>query len=223
MAGLFKKALSVFVEFDEESSKPIDTANTISSQTKVSNNNTTSRIESPKTSLNSEDIEKFEKHFDSLMNGANLPGPDYFEFCKMMDALENSVPDEKTRYTAVFASLSVQGLNKDTLINSAAKYKTVIQDDKTKFELAVNDKLKGEVESRKTQLKDLENKIVQNSEAIKKLTQEITDAQSKMQTLSAEVGEKESKIKTNLDGYTIACEAMLNKINLDIQKIQSLI
>ena len=218
MAGLFKKALSVFVEFDEEPGKP---TNTSSSQPKVSN--TTSSYESPKTSLNSEEIEKFEKHFDTLMNQANLPGPDYFEFCKMMDALENSVPDEKTRYTAVFASLSAQGMSKEILINSAAKYKSVIQDDKAKFEVAVNDKLKGEVESRKAQVKDLQDKIVQNNEAIKKLTQEITDSQSKIQTLSSEITEKESKIQTNIDGYSIASSAMLNKINVDIQKIETLL
>ncbi len=222
MAGLFKKALSVFVEFDEESGKPANSGTnqtTFNSSTKT----TSSSNESPKISLNSDEIEKFEKHFDTLMNDANMPGPDYFEFCKMMEALEAAVPDEKARYAAVFASLKVQGLNKEILLSTAGKYKLVIQDDKTKFEAAVNDKLKGEVESRKTQLKDFENKIVQNTEAIKKLTADINDAQNKIQLLNAEIGEKESKIKTNSEGYGVACNAMLNKINLDIQKIQSLI
>ena len=217
MAGLFKKALSVFVEFDEDSSKP---AEPTFSKPQASSS---SKVESSKASLNSEEIEKFEKHFDNLMNEANLPGPDYFEFCKMMEALEAAVPDEKARYAAVFASLSAQGLSKEKLINSAAKYKMVIQDDKTKFEQAVNDKLKGEVDSRKIEVSNLQNKIVQNTEAIKKLTQEITDSQGKIQSLSAEITEKESKIKTNIDGYSIASSAMLNKINVDIQKIETLI
>jgi predicted nucleic acid-binding Zn-ribbon protein len=222
MAGLFKKALSVFVEFDEESGNP---SNSGTSQT-TKNTSTTAgsqSTESPKITLNKDEIEKFEKHFDSLMDQANLPGPDYFEFCKMMEALEAAVPDEKARYAAVFASLKVQGLTKDNLISTAGKYKAVIQDDKAKFDIAVNDKLKGEVESRKVQLKDLGAKIVQNTETIKKLTQEITDAQNKIQLLNAEVGEKENKIKSNSEGYTVACNAMLNKINIDIQKIQSLI
>lgn len=222
MAGLFKKALSVFVEFDES---PVEVSNTsatgISAVTQSS-----AAIPKPgvsKVSLNHDEIEKFEKHFETLMNESNLPGPDYFEFCKMMEALEAAVPDEKARYAAVFASLGVQGLSKEKLINSAAKYKSVIQDDKAKFEIAVNDKLKGEVDSRKTQLKEFENKIVQNGEMIKKLTQEIADAQSKLQSLQSEITDKESKIKLNSDGYAIACDAMLTKINIDIQKIESLL
>jgi len=217
MAGLFKKALSVFVEFDEDSSKP-----TASNQVK-SQENLSTKGESSKSSLNSEEIEKFEKHFDKLMDETNLPGPDYYEFCKMMEALEAAVPDEKARYGAVFASLAAQGLSKEKLINTAAKYKMVIQEDKTKFEQAVNDKLKGEVDSRKVEISNLQNKVVQNTETIKKLTQEITDAQSKIQALGSEVVEKESKIKTNIDGYSIASGAMLNKINIDIQKIETLI
>lgn len=217
MSGLFKKALSVFVEFDEEANKTTEPSKSNPSV------NVVSKFDSSKNSLNHEEIEKFEKHFDNLMNETNLPGPDYFEFCKMMEALETAVPDEKARFMAVFASLNVQGLSKEKLINSAGKYKIVIQEDKTKFELAVNDKLKSEVDSRKIQLKDYQAKLVQNNETIKKLTQEIADGQAKIQALYSEIGEKESKIKTNIDGYSIACEAMLNKINIDIQKIETLI
>jgi chromosome segregation ATPase len=217
MAGLFKKALSVFVEFDEDSNKP--TAPTSSKSQPISS----PKVETTKVSLNNEEIEKFEKHFDKLMDETNLPGPDYFEFCKMMEALEAAVPDEKARYAAVFASLATQGLTKEKLINTAAKYKMVIQEDKTKFEQAVNEKLKGEVESRKGEVSNLQNKIVQNTETIKKLTQEITDAQTKIQALGTEITEKESKIKNNIDGYSIASSAMLNKINVDIQKIESLL
>lgn len=217
MAGLFKKALSVFVDFDEESTTP---ANQASVNTSI---NSAPKSEGSKVPLNNEEIEKFEKHFDKIMNEANLPGPDYFEFCKMLEALEAHVPDEKTRYTAVFASLTVQGLTKEKLINSAAKYKSIIQEDKTKFEVAVNDRLKGEVDSRKQQLKDLDAKILQHSETIKKLTQEIAEAQVIIKNLSSEISDKEIKIKTNSEGYSVACNAMLNKINLDINKFDSLI
>jgi chromosome segregation ATPase len=218
MAGIFKKALSVFVEFDEES---VQLANGNSG--KANGTSVSGKADTSKATLNSEEIEKFEKHFDNLMNDANLPGPDYFEFCKMLEALESAVPDEKARYAAVFASLSVQGLTKEKLINSAAKYKSIVQEDKAKFEMAVNEKLQGEVESRKAQLKDLELKINQDSETIKKLTQEITDTQGKLQVLNSEIIEKESKIKTNIDGYAVASNAMINKLNIDITKIESII
>jgi hypothetical protein len=220
MSGLFKKALSVFVEFDEESANKPNPAGPIPSKPTV---NAVPKTETTVSSLNNEEIEKFEKHFENLMGQANLPGPDYYEFCKMMEALEAHVPDEKARYGAVFASLAVQGLTKEKLINSASKYKFVIQEDKSKFESAVNEKHKGEIDSRKIQLTELQNRIVQNNETIKKLTQEIVEAQSKTQVLNTEIVDKETKLKTNIDGYTYACGAMLNKINVDIQKIETLI
>ena len=97
----------------------------------------------------------------------------------------------------------------------------VIQEDKTKFEIAVNDKLKEEVENRKSSKEELEKKITENNNLIKKLQQEVSDALLKIQKIAAEIEEKEKKIKTNSTGYVYACNAMLNKINVDIQKIET--
>lgn len=62
------------------------------------------------------DISKFEQHFSKLFDEANLPGPNYYEFWKMMDTLEAHIPAEGERMNAVFASLKVQGLSKEVLL-----------------------------------------------------------------------------------------------------------
>lgn len=216
MAGFFKKAMSVFVEFEEDPNNPAN--NTAQPIKEISKS-----VDGSKVSLSNDELDKFEKHFESIIDQANLPGPDYYEFFKMSETLEGAVPDEKTRFSAVFASLAVQGLTKAKLINSAAAYKTIINEDKSKFEAAVNEKLKSEVESKKKQSEDLNKKIAQNSELIKKLTLEITEAQEKLKTLNSAVEEEENKLKSSISGYSYACNAMLNKINVDIQKIDSLL
>lgn len=211
MSNFFKKALGVFVEFDEETKKDQST----------NNPDMGSAFDISKDSGNRQEAEKFETYFNNLFDKANLPGPDYFEYNKMMETLEAHIPDFKSRMAATFASLSIQGLTKDKLIETANKYKAIIENDRTNFENVLNEKLKTDVNSRKDQMNTLELKIKKNSEEIQRLTKDISDSQTMMGKIKMEVIEQENKLNKNKNGYLIACQAMIAKINSDIQKIQS--
>ena len=216
MGGFLKKALGVFVEFDETQNQEVTEPSTLSSKqlpnlAAVVARNPESHVEA----------EKFEKYFDALFEKANLPGPDYYEFYKTMETLEVHISDEKARLSATFASLSIQGLTKKTLLESAEKYKEMIGKDHENFESALNEKLKSEVGQRQSQLQDYDKKIKKNSEQIQLLTKEITEAQALMGKLKAELTDQENKLTKNKNGYQVACQAILNKITTDIQKIQS--
>jgi hypothetical protein len=215
MATFFKKALGLFVEFDEDGGKGVNPSTSV--------DNTSFSRPDTKAFLSQADMDKFEKHFEKLFNDANLPGPDYFEFWKMMETLEAHIPDERARIAAVFASLSIQGLTKQKLVESAGHYKVVLEKDKTEFERVFSGKIQAEVQGRQRSIQDLEKKIVTNSEMIQKLTKEITEAQGKIGTLKTEIVQEEHKLTTNRGGYNVACDAMLNKITGDIQKIQTTI
>ena len=171
--------------------------------------------------INQNDMDKFEKHFEELFDKANLPGPDYYEFWKMMETLEAAVPDEKVRMAAVFASLKIQGLNREMLISSAEKYHQMLEKDKLEFQNAVNTKVLAEIEGRKTSVDELEKRNATNTEQIKSLTKEINDNLQKINALKKEVIDEEAKINSNTNGYNIACDAMLAKLGSDINKIKS--
>jgi hypothetical protein len=212
MASFFEKALGVFVEFEDDKGKvaPAAPQQASSAPIKILSN-----------TENQAEAGKFEKYFDRLFDQANLPGPDYFEFYKMMDTLEAHIHDEKARLSATFASLSIQGLTKDTLVDSANKYKAIIEKDKTNFENALNEKLKSEVGQRQREIQEMEKKMAINSEQIQKLTKEITESQGLIGNLKAKAAEEENKLKSNNNGYQLASQAIINKITADIQKIQS--
>ena len=212
MASFFKKALGVFVEFDDSQNKE---ETTFSNQIPILTN------EVSRNPDNHVEAEKFEKYFDNLFEKANFPGPDYFEFFKTMEMLEKHIPDEKARISATFASLSLQGLTKDALLDTAGKYKSIIEQDHINFEKALNDKLKAEVGQRQQEILDLDKKIKANAELIQKLTKEITEAQVMNGKLKTEVMEQENKLTKNKTGYQVACQAVLNKINKDILEIKS--
>ena len=212
MASFFKKALGVFVEFNEEQEK-----NTPSSFTSTQS----TPIEVSSNTSNHAEAAKFEKYFDNLFDKANLPGPDYFEFYKTMEMLEAHIADEKARLSATFASLAIQGLTKKNLIETATKYKGIIEQDQANFNTALEDKMKAEVGQRQAQLKSLEQKIANNSEQIQKLTKEISETQVLIGQIKTEVLDQENKLTKNKNGYQVACQAVINKIVTDIQKIQS--
>lgn len=212
MAGIFKKAMGLFVEFEDDSQQP--TAQTPSENTRPT------RV-SPQQVLNAEEFDKFAKHFEKLFDQANLPGPDYYEFMKMMETLEAHIKDEKTRLSATYASLTIQGLTKDKLLDTAKTYKEIISNDKVQFEKIANDKSEREIGQKKKDVLHLEETIKKNSELIQKLTKEIADSQTTMGNLKAIIAEEENKLAKNKQGYLLACEAMVKKISEDITKIQT--
>lgn len=227
MSNMFKKALGLFVEFEPEAPKPVDSSwgdDGLPLQVKPTKNFTshsTTTTGLAKGLINQNDLDKFEKHFEELFNKVNLPGPDYYEFWKMMETLEAAVPDETVRMNAVFSTLKIQGLSKEMLISSAEKYLHVVDKDKQEFENAVNTKVLGEIESRKSSVEELEKKNKADDELIQKLTKEINDNLQKIIALKKEVIDEEAKINSNKNGYNIACDAMMAKLGSDIQKIKT--
>ncbi len=222
MASFFKKALGIFVEFDESSQTSNQTAGNNSPVPQLSNTgNTPSPATSISTSISREELDKFEAHFDRLFEQSNMPGPDYFEFFKMMETLEAHIPDEKARISAVFASLSIQGMTKQRLIESAAHYRTLVEKDKAQFDAAVAQKMSSEIQARERGVSDLEKRIAAHSEMIQKLTKEITDFQLQIGKLKGEIAQEQVRINTNSGGYKVACDAMLNKLDTDVQKINA--
>ena len=218
MSEFFKKALGLFVEFDDkEDDRPA------SIPVQPATQPVAIKQQSYKGPLSQQDVDKFSKHFSDLFDRANLPGPDYYEFSKMMHLLESQIPDENVRIATVFASLSIQGITKEKLMDTAKQYCAIIENDKTEFEKAAAEKASTTVDGRRAKVDGLEKKIADNTEMIRKLNQEITDAQAQIATLKNEIVQEDSRIASSKGSFMSAYQAMYNKINSDIQKINTII
>ena len=218
--------LDLFIEIEPSSKKPAvekPIITTLPAQPTPSNQhlplNSSSPSIQPSGTLTTAELEKFEKHFTKLFQEANMPGPDYYEFVKTDDTLKAHIIDEKARFGAAFATLSIQGLTKTKLLEAAEYYKQVIQKDKLNFESEVDDKSKTELDSRKNEVSLLETKIQSDSDQIRKLTEGIQASQQRVDILKNEISTEEQRIFNNKQGYLTASTAMLNKIDSDIQKI----
>ncbi|WP_153800075.1 hypothetical protein [Foetidibacter luteolus] len=206
MASLGKRILSAFVEVTDDEqpvTKPED-AQQVSTTT-----GTGSPAYAPRSN------EKFRAYFDKLFSEANIPGPDYFEFSKMTEAMQ-SMPDEKTRYTVAFAGLSVQGLDRQKLLATAAQYLQVLDNDAANFDSTVDAALQEKVISK-------QKEIAAKQQRINDLTREINDLHNQVAVLNNEIKENEEKIESNTGGYKAELEMMRNRILYDIEKIKQLI
>ncbi|HEY6978297.1 MAG TPA: hypothetical protein VH396_18495 [Chitinophagaceae bacterium] len=208
MASIGKKILSAFVEVaDEEQAvteKPVEIKQS-----------STQAVSSYTSSASSLPLGKFKQYFDKLFSDANLPGPDYFEFSKMIEAM-NSVPDDKARYTAAFAGLNVQGLDKQKLLSTASQYLKILDTDANNFSSTVDAALKEKVEGK-------QREIEEKAKRIEEITKEINDLHNKIAMLKNEVKENEEKIENNSGSYKKELENMKSRILYDMEKIKQFI
>jgi len=195
-----KKILSAFVEVSEEKQISPD-------DKKVSLASTQTKTYAPRM-----DRSRFKEYFDKLFAEANIPGPDYYEFSKMVEAM-NSIADEKSRYVAAFAGLHVQGLDKEKLLQTAMQYLQVLETDAMNFHSTIDAAVEEKVQLKR---KEIEEK----QQHIRELSQEIGIMQEKINLLTKELKENEEKIQLSSTGYQTELENMKTDIQSSIEKIR---
>ena len=158
---------------------------------------------------------RFSEYFDNLFKEANIPGPDYYEFARMIVAMQ-TISDERARYTAAFAGLQVQGLDKEKLLSTAAEYLRVLSADADRFGSTVETALQEKVHSRTTEAEE-KNKRIQA------LSQEILELQNQIGTMQNEIREAQSKLDANSNAYAAESERRKQLIQGDIERINNYI
>ncbi|MGF7473722.1 hypothetical protein WFJ45_23560, partial [Salmonella enterica subsp. enterica serovar Minnesota] len=69
-------------------------------------------------------------------------------FTKMIEVMR-SIPNEQIRYTTAFAGLTVQGLDKQKLLSTAAQYLQLLETDAANFNSTVDAALQEKVHEKK--------------------------------------------------------------------------
>lgn len=206
MASLGKKILSAFIEVSDNK-KPVEEKQPVEQKIFTAPKTTTGNT-GPVSS-------KFKDYFNKLFTEANIAGPDYFEFSKMIEAMQ-SIPDEKARYAAAFAGLQVQGLDRQKLLSTAEQYVQVLNTDAASFLSTVDAALQEKVHHKKQEAEEKNKRIQQ-------LSQEINELQSQITSLQQEIAENEEKIESNTGSYKVESEVMKHRILSDIEKIKQYI
>lgn len=200
---------------EKEKSKPVDKPSTAAQNTQPTVVNLQSRT------IPAQDAAKFEAHFDELFSKANIPGPDYYEFVKMVQAMGNLT--DEVKYVAAFSALMVQGLSKIKLLQTAQQYIEVIENDEKQFNTVLNNKVVGEINRKKSDLKTNGASIKTKEELIVQLQAEIITDKQNLEKLAVEIAADEKRFNEKTVIYKTACETRKAIIKADIEKINKII
>jgi hypothetical protein len=207
MASIGKKILSAFMEVEDEKRAPARVAGAESAGAAES-------AAAGPVQAASED-RRFLDYFDTLFSEANIPGPDYYEFARMIAAMQ-AIADERSRYAAAFAGLQVQGLDKDKLLATAGEYLRVLTADADRFGKTVEAAQQEKVHSRSAEAEE-------KGRRIQALSQEMLELQAQITAMQKEVGEAKEKLEANSNAYAFESERRKRQIQTDIGKINNYI
>ena len=188
---------------------------------KLGGSSATPTYVAPNSNNNEQDLSKFNDHFNDLFDKANLPGPDYYEFNKMCQAMATLSDDVK--FPAVYGGLQVQGLDKKKLTESAAHYINIIDEDQKKFNGAIDAQILGEANKKKATILEKAKKLGEKEALIKQLQEEIANDTVEITKLNTEAADLERKANEKSTIYKNACDARKASITSDIAKINTYI
>lgn len=164
---------------------------------------------------------KFTEHFVSLLEKANLPGPDYFEYKQALQSMEGLGLGEEKQFQAAWASFKAMGGVKETTIlnTSANQYIGILDKDRASFlkdvERAVRDRV-GALQDEEKRLEESNKAIAQQ---IADLQKKIDENKSRLGQISGEVAEQSAKINANRDSFEITYLSFVDQIKSDLTKI----
>jgi len=166
---------------------------------------------------------KFVEHFVELLEKANLPGPDYFEFKQALKSMEGLGLSEEKQFQASWASFRAMsgGLSDTTILTtSASQYVGVLDRDRANFLKDVEKAIGDRVGSLNQELNKLQEDNKAYAKQIVELQEKINANNDRLAKINGDIQEQSAKINDNRDSYEITYHSMVEQINSDLDKIK---
>jgi len=152
--------------------------------------------------------------FEKVMEEYNQSGPDYLEFCKILQ-LNSSLPvEEQQKFITSFNSFKAQGISMSQLINSARFYLENIEEKKKAEDEDIAKSKKNLVEIPLAEVKTLAKENETLARKIGENNAKIAEIQANATTNSFKISYRGAALEQE---FTKACES----INSRIKKIQT--
>ena len=164
-----------------------------------------------------------QKSVDFLENALvkqSQPGFDYLKFKQSIGQLSGLNLDTTTSLKSAFATASTMGVTKDSLLQSARHYLTILGDEKKQFDQALNNQVQQRIASRKEELLKLQQQIEDHKKQIIKLEKQIVEFQEKISRSDEEVSEAKSSIDLTKSKFENTYQQFVSAIERDMTAIQ---
>lgn len=205
--SFFKKLKSLFI---------------IEDQMKTSGDGQAKQKQDTDQNVSEEETQKFLDILIAAIEKNNIEGFDYLEFMQSIDNIKDQAitEDESKIYQTAFSIANTLGIDKAKLLESGRYYLGVLEKERSHFNDALNNNAKRKLKQKLTELKDAEqsnNDYIVQMEALKA---KIQKKELEINALKEELMEADGKIKSVMSGFSKAHEAMKNKINTDLEKME---
>lgn len=156
--------------------------------------------------------EKILQKLSGVLDAANIPGQDYYEFRKAVDSMSNVPMDEKSKFLATYSVLSTQGCTKDVLLSSIDTYIGVIQKEQLEFEQGLQAKYEEKVQRQIDAIEKAKAKVTELQTEILKINEGIA-------TATAAAQEENFKLTQLAANFKKSAEVVLKRLSEDKEKI----
>lgn len=161
------------------------------------------------------------EYFMKLLDKANLPGPDFFEFYgalrKAIQKKGNIITSEieKEIYVNTFDALNTVGLESNVLFSSCEQYVALLKEHFDKFSEENKKVITEAVGVRQKKIENLNTSILQKTEQIKKLQEEILAHNTDITAIQTEIHSETG----NIEETRVAMESAFNKIHTEFSQV----
>jgi hypothetical protein len=156
--------------------------------------------------------------FDALEHN-NKPGLDYLEFRQSVRALDKMPMEEEVKFHSAFAMAQSMGASADQLVDSAAYYIQVLQNEEQKFNDSLQRQVNEQVIGREQDMKAQKNRIAAIKEQIAALLKEMELIEANVIESEDAVEAAKLKIETARAEFHKANQHIQEQIKNDITKI----
>lgn len=144
---------------------------------------------------------------------------DFLKFKESVTALLKMDMDVHTSYKSAFATAATMGLTKDSLLKSAKKYTYALEEERENFASALLNQRSIKIEGRKSEVQELEKKILSHKEKIKELEREIKIFQNRIDTVDQDVEEANLLLEGTKTKFLSVYNVITDSIKKDIESI----
>ena len=157
---------------------------------------------------------------ENAMAKQSQPGFDYLKFKQSIGQLAGLNLDTTTSLKSAFATASTMGVTKDTLLQSARHYLTILGNEKKQFDQALNNQVQQRIATKKEELQKLQLQIEDHRRQIAKLEKQIVEFQEKISRSDEEVNEAKASIDQTKSKFENTYQQFVSAIERDITTIQ---
>ena len=157
---------------------------------------------------------------ESAMEKRTQSGFDYLKFKLSIEQLTGLNLDATTSLKSAFATASTMGVTKDTLLQSARHYLTILGDEKRQFDQALTNQVQQRIDSKKEELLKLQDQIEDHKRQIAKLEKQIIEVQERISKSDEEVVEAKASIEQTKMKFENTYQQFVTAIEQDIAAIQ---